>query len=259
MNKPSLAFTLIELLVAVSCLSLFVALFFTTHEYRLESANSAKCINNLRQVGIGFSIYANANDGDAPQLQAGWPGTNKPVTAYWPATLVKNETIPDVSLFDCPTLYQGEGGYLSLGPASDLDHPDWKTIEYGINAIHLATSMRPLSHKGDLDLSFAAMQTPAAMQEIVNPSEMIAFADSVNSKNLERNGNEAGFYSVFDSKLPGSSFGQARARHLANTVNVMWLDGHSSSVETLTSPNPYAPNALTDGLEQFNDNYWDRN
>lgn len=51
------AFTLIELLVVISIIALLVAILLPTLASARESARRAICMSNLRQVGIGSSLY----------------------------------------------------------------------------------------------------------------------------------------------------------------------------------------------------------
>jgi prepilin-type N-terminal cleavage/methylation domain-containing protein/prepilin-type processing-associated H-X9-DG protein len=51
------AFTLIELLVVISIVSLLIAILLPALRSAREAAMSAKCLNNQRQVMLGFAMY----------------------------------------------------------------------------------------------------------------------------------------------------------------------------------------------------------
>jgi prepilin-type N-terminal cleavage/methylation domain-containing protein/prepilin-type processing-associated H-X9-DG protein len=56
---PTQAFTLIELLVVISVIALLVALLLPALSSARDAGQSIKCLSNLRQQSVGFSMYAN--------------------------------------------------------------------------------------------------------------------------------------------------------------------------------------------------------
>ncbi len=57
------AFTLIELLVVTAIISILAALLMPALKQARESAYSAKCMNNLKQIATAATLYADDNDG----------------------------------------------------------------------------------------------------------------------------------------------------------------------------------------------------
>lgn len=59
-------FTLLELLAAIAIIAVLAALLVPLGRSALESSRSAKCVAQLRQIGVGMNAYANENGGLFP-------------------------------------------------------------------------------------------------------------------------------------------------------------------------------------------------
>ncbi|MBI4027776.1 MAG: prepilin-type N-terminal cleavage/methylation domain-containing protein [Verrucomicrobia bacterium] len=64
LRAPSCGFTLIELLVVIAIISLLAALLAPALKNARETAKSASCLNNLRQLALGLDMYRGDNGDD---------------------------------------------------------------------------------------------------------------------------------------------------------------------------------------------------
>ena len=69
-NQPGSGFTLIELLVVVAIIALLAALLLPALKNAREKAHSAKCVSNLRQIGIAFQMYRSDGSDYLPPLNS---------------------------------------------------------------------------------------------------------------------------------------------------------------------------------------------
>ncbi|MCC6728815.1 MAG: DUF1559 domain-containing protein [Chthonomonadales bacterium] len=78
MRRDARAFTLIELLVVIAIIAILAAILFPVFARAREAARKTSCLSNVKQLGLGFLMYAQDYDEKLPGIPFGscpncWP------------------------------------------------------------------------------------------------------------------------------------------------------------------------------------------
>src|SRR5947199_4212465 len=105
-TRRGLGFTLIELLVVIAIIAVLIALLLPAVQAAREAARRSSCVNNMKQLALGFLNYESTNGcfaaasvgpnngtGTAPNFPAPWydtaHGTSTPMGFFgWPAGIL---------------------------------------------------------------------------------------------------------------------------------------------------------------------------
>jgi len=101
--KERYGFTLIELLVVIAIIAILAAILFPVFAKAREKAKQTKCINNLKQCGMAFSMYAQDYDGWVLCYAYDGNAAGDPIT--WHDCLYNNGYATNRNIFVCPSFY----------------------------------------------------------------------------------------------------------------------------------------------------------
>ncbi|EIP99188.1 prepilin-type N-terminal cleavage/methylation domain-containing protein [Opitutaceae bacterium TAV1] len=196
------AFTLVELLTVIAIIGILAAIIIPVTGRVRYTARIAQCASNLRQLALGFELYANDHKDNYPPAQEG--------SAYWPYLM--RDYIPTNSLY-------GGGGATRLNaylcPESLTRGKSPSSIHYGVNKILYKDAQ-------DKD----QLTTPVPKVRIAIPSRTILLADSCQ----QTNGLMASRIAWGGGNLPGTiqahTADSADKTHTDGSANIAYADGH---------------------------------
>lgn len=252
-------FTLVELLVVISIITLLISILLPALAAAREAAQSIECMSNLRQIGIATVIYQGDHDSSYPPIvydpQASgnkYRNTDSSTVEYWPGMFYKKQYIKDPHIYACPSAPYHTYFLHIIGSSNPTpSNAAWRQIDYGANYIHIWG-------QGFLTGQHYSRTTghPVKQYKITDPSQTISVVDSYRT-DYPRGSGGYGWFGVYSYSATWAKYAPD-ARH-NNAVNVLWTDGHVTTVKVANRQNPWAPagKGLTSFALEISNNWWD--
>lgn len=142
--RQTRAFTLVELLVVIGIIAVLIGMLLPALGKARESARAAKCLSNLKQIGLGFAMYENAYGGYVPAGMTSYTNTGDP--ADWIALITPLVTRQSMKSYDfsamlrCPSNLYANAAKL---PAEGHSY----AVGTGLNGNLMRSDLGPLPMK----------------------------------------------------------------------------------------------------------------
>ena len=102
--RPAARFTLIELLVVIAIIAILASMLLPAITQARDKGRSAVCMNNLKQIGLAFFLYAEDNGDVIPPRSVPSPfgGGTEYAKGSWRRMIIL-PILQDMQLFSCPS------------------------------------------------------------------------------------------------------------------------------------------------------------
>ena len=205
------AFTLIELLTVIAIIGILAAIIIPTVGKVRQSAKSAQCLSNLRQMGMGFNLFASDNKGRLPRVGLN-PRPNRPevIDALWYSAISpyiqKAQIVSNHPVYRCPSEE-------TQVPADRVN----SVIQYSVS--------RVLERSGSALLATGVGARP---EEIPNPTRSFLLVDiRVNDQGTTSNSSLT--YAQVQTSINGTPEASVTVSYRHNLgLNCLFVDGHTA-------------------------------
>jgi prepilin-type N-terminal cleavage/methylation domain-containing protein/prepilin-type processing-associated H-X9-DG protein len=259
-GRAQTAFTLIELLVVIAIIAILAAMLLPALSKAKDRALAIACLSNTKQMALGAIMYGNDNADCFPAPPEGWwlPGPY-PNNVYglapggeWFAKfkgvgLVPNTAAPMMTNYIPNNIVwvcaKRKRGLTYASAPGTFDPSVTGFLSYGFNCLKVFGSVDATGNMA----GYKSFKTSS----VTKPSDTVAITDTSGSNDPANSMSSGAAWldavwvahsgpgaPVSDGTIGNGRLQTAYAKHGGNSVNVLYVDGHSA---------PSRPSALTWG------------
>ena len=195
----------------IAIIAILVGMLLPALNKAKDQANTARCLNNIKQVGVSLFAYE-MDYNQFPLISS----TGNSSTGVWSYDLYKNGYLKNSKILFCPL------AAINTADSGTTKYTQFATPYSAINCFVYPASIYLYQYSGyGMNSKFGTAGTPVRNADIRNPSAKLLLGDADNIRSL------ATCHWITPQQAPTASPGK---RHRSRSSgNICWADGHAST------------------------------